>query len=421
MLQEVLPSVVNISARGKAKTENPLADSPLFNDPQFRRFFGVPDMPEYREAQSLGSGVIIDAGHGYVITNAHVVKGAEEITVGLANEKEAKASVVGIDEETDLAVLQIKGEEKLKALPISDSDKLRVGDYVVAIGNPFGLHQTVTSGIVSALGRSGIGEADRFEDYIQTDASINPGNSGGALVNLRGELVGINSAILSQSGGNIGIGFAIPVNIVKQVMSQIIQYGKVDRGRLGVIVQNLTPELSKALGLTVNKGVVVTKVQPGSAAEQAGIKTEDVIVSINGKKVDSYRELRNTIGLLRIDDALSLEVIRNGTRQTFQTKVGQTPAEEEVAITPQNESSLDPRLAGAVFAEADGKGMQVRDLQPGSPAAYAGLRRGDIITAINRRPVHTTEEFRKLVKGVGDGNLLLTIQRGQGVMYLLLH
>jgi len=269
--------------------------SPFFNDPFFRRFFGEPDMPQYQEMQSLGSGVIVDSAKGYVLTNAHVVKGAEEVRVTLMDDREFKAKVVGVDDDTDIAVLKINAD-RLTAINLGDSDRLQVGDFVVAIGNPFGLHQTVTSGIISALGRSGIGNPDQFEDFIQTDASINPGNSGGALVDMAGRLVGVNTAILSQSGGNIGIGFAIPVNITKQVMDQIIKYGKINRGRLGVIVQNLTPDLAKALKLNLTQGVVVTKVQPGTPAAKAGLKAGDVIVGINGRKVESYRDLRNTIG-----------------------------------------------------------------------------------------------------------------------------
>jgi len=414
MLKSVLPSVVNISSRGRVKVENPLMQSPFFNDPFFRRFFGEPEAPEYQEMQSLGSGVIVDSAKGYVLTNAHVVKGAEEVTVTLMDDREFKAKVVGVDDDTDIAVLKINAD-KLSAINLGDSDQLQVGDFVVAIGNPFGLHQTVTSGIVSALGRSGIGNPDQFEDFIQTDASINPGNSGGALVDMAGRLVGINTAILSQSGGNIGIGFAIPVNITKQVMEQIIKYGKINRGRLGVIVQNLTPDLAKALKLNLTQGVVITKVQPGTPAAKAGLKAGDVIVGVNGRKVESYRDLRNTIGLLRVGDALTLEVVRNGNRETIRTSVGAAPQEQA-----QVKQDLNPRLAGAVFAErgAGRPGIVVKDVQPNSPAADAGLRPGDIISAVNQQPVDSLEEFKKMIKG--QETLLLTIQRGDGALFLII-
>jgi serine protease Do/serine protease DegQ len=406
--------VVNISSRGRVKVENPLMESPFFNDPFFRRFFGEPDMPQYQEMQSLGSGVIVDSAKGYVLTNAHVVKGAEEVRVTLMDDREFKAKVVGVDDDTDIAVLKINAD-RLTAINLGDSDRLQVGDFVVAIGNPFGLHQTVTSGIISALGRSGIGNPDQFEDFIQTDASINPGNSGGALVDMAGRLVGVNTAILSQSGGNIGIGFAIPVNITKQVMDQIIKYGKINRGRLGVIVQNLTPDLAKALKLNLTQGVVVTKVQPGTPAAKAGLKAGDVIVGINGRKVESYRDLRNTIGLLRVGDPLSLDVVRGGSRETIRTSVGAAPQEQA-----QVKQDLNPRLAGAVFAERGGgrPGIVVKDVQPNSPAAIAGLLPGDLISAVNQQPVNSLEEFKKMIKG--QETLLLTIQRGDGALFLII-
>ena len=414
LLEKISPAVVNIATRGTTEVRNPLMDHPMFEDPFFRRFFGVPDGPQTQETQSLGSGVIVDARKGYILTNAHVIKGADEIKVNLIDEREFTAKVIGADEETDVALIQIEASN-LTELSLADSDKARPGDFVVAIGNPFGLRHTVTSGIVSATGRSGIGDPDSFQDYIQTDASINPGNSGGALVNFQGELIGLNSAILSRSGGNIGIGFAIPSNIARQVMQQLIQYGEVKRGRLGVVVQNITPDLAKAFGLSSSAGVLVAQVQPGSAADKAGIKAEDVILSINGRGVQSYRDLRNTIGLLRVGDKLTLEIQRNGKRQVINTSVGEASELKESATA----TAANAKLEGAQFGPAeDGNGVEVSEVKPQSPAARNGLRPGDVIIAINRRPVRSVAEFQRAVKG--QDTLLVTLRRGPGTLFLVI-
>ena len=416
LLEKISPAVVNIATRGTTEVRNPLMDHPMFEDPNFRRFFGMPDGPQTQETQSLGSGVIVDARKGYILTNAHVIKGADEIKVNLNDEREFTAKVIGADEETDVALIQIEASN-LTELSLADSDKARPGDFVVAIGNPFGLRHTVTSGIVSATGRSGIGDPDSFQDYIQTDASINPGNSGGALVNFQGELIGLNSAILSRSGGNIGIGFAVPANIARQVMQQLIQYGEVKRGRLGVVVQNITPDLAKAFGLSSNAGVLVAQVQPGSAADKAGIKAEDVIMTINGRGVQSYRDLRNTIGLLRVGDKLTLEIQRNGKRQVINTSVGEAAELKEAANATATVANA--KLEGAQFGPAeDGNGVEVSEVKPQSPAARNGLRPGDVITAINRRPVRSVAEFQRAVKG--QDTLLVTLNRGPGTLFLVI-
>ncbi len=416
LLEKISPAVVNIATRGTTEVRNPLMDHPMFEDPNFRRFFGMPDGPQTQETQSLGSGVIVDARKGYILTNAHVIKGADEIKVNLNDEREFTAKVIGADEETDVALIQIEAPN-LTELSLADSDKARPGDFVVAIGNPFGLRHTVTSGIVSATGRSGIGDPDSFQDYIQTDASINPGNSGGALVNFQGELIGLNSAILSRSGGNIGIGFAVPANIARQVMQQLIQYGEVKRGRLGVVVQNITPDLAKAFGLSSNAGVLVAQVQPGSAADKAGIKAEDVIMTINGRGVQSYRDLRNTIGLLRVGDKLTLEIQRNGKRQVINTSVGEAAELKEAANAAT--AVANAKLEGAQFGPAEeGSGVEVSDVKPQSPAARNGLRPGDVITAINRRPVRSVAEFQRAVKG--QDTLLVTLNRGPGTLFLVI-
>ncbi len=305
------PAVVNIATRGTL-TER-VAGNPLRDDPYFRRFFNEPEegTVRRRQFQSAGSGVIVDAKNGYIVTNRHVIENASEITVTLLDNRHFHAQVVGSDEGTDIAVLKA-AEPRLSEMPLGDSTRLKVGDWVVAIGNPFGLHHTVTAGIVSALGRTGL-HPHGFEDFIQTDASINPGNSGGALVNLSGELIGINSAILSKDGGNIGIGFAIPVNMVKAVMGQIITYGEVKRGVVGIKLRDLTPEAAESLQLVNARGVEISEVAPGSAADRAGIKVGDVAVSLNGVSLDSAAQLRNALGLLRVGPSAEMRLLHNGT------------------------------------------------------------------------------------------------------------
>src|SRR5579859_1192421 len=305
IIKRVGPAVVNVSTRGHVKVQQ----SPFMNDPFFQQFFGGRNLqPTERKFQSLGSGVIVDADKGYVLTNNHVIENADKITVTLYDNRNFEATVVGKDPETDVAVLKLKGKfDNLTSISLADSDKLQVGDYVVAIGNPFGLNHTVTAGIVSALGREGI-EDGKFENFIQTDASINPGNSGGALIDLNGNLVGINTAILSGGGGNIGIGFAIPINMARTVMEQIIKYGKVERGVLGVTIQSLTPEIAKGLGISTDNGVVVTQVQAGSGADKAGVKAGDVILKVDGKPVTSNSSLQSTIGTLRRGSSVQLQL-----------------------------------------------------------------------------------------------------------------
>jgi serine protease Do/serine protease DegQ len=310
MIRKVSPAVVNIATRGTIHERG--ASNPLLDDPFFRRFFEqMPESPARdRPFQSAGSGVIFDARNGYILTNAHVIESASEITVTLQDGRDVQAQIVGSDAPSDVAVLKVKADG-LTQLPLGDSAKSEVGDFVVAIGNPFGLQHTVTSGIISGLSRSGI-NPDGYEDFIQTDASINPGNSGGALVNLRGELIGINTAILSRTGGNMGIGFAIPVNMARSVMEQLVRYGAVRRGQLGVSMYTVTPDIAHSLGLADVSGALVTQVVEGSAAERAGIRTGDVITAINGHAVKSNSELRNTIGLLRVGDRLEIGLLRDG-------------------------------------------------------------------------------------------------------------
>ncbi len=419
MLKTVMPGVVNVAVTGEAQAQNPLG--PFMDDPFFRRFFGTPEQqqqPQEREFQSVGSGVIVDAGKGYVITNNHVVERAKEIKVRLSDDREFEAKLIGRDPETDLAVLQIQAD-KLVALPLGNSDALQVGDYVVAIGSPFNLSQTVTSGIVSALGRTGVGNG--LGDFVQTDASINPGNSGGALVDLRGQLVGVPSMIYSRSGGNIGIGFAIPSNLVKSIMGQLIEHGSVERGRIGVVGgQEVTPELAKALNLPSNRGALVGRVVAGSPADKAGIKAGDLIVEANGKTIVDFPQLRNIVGLLRVGDKVNMKLFRDGKPKTLTVTIGK----DSDAVAAGND--VNQRFAGATFAPVDDstrnadadRGIVVKTVQANSAAARAGLRPDDIIISINRKPVETMEEFTKLTSG--KGQLLLQLRRGQGALFLLL-
>ena len=415
MLERVLPSVVNVATQSRVRVE----DNPLLQDPFFRRFFGVPDMPRERQTQSLGSGVIIDAKRGYVLTNNHVVDKADEITVTLKDGRSLNAKLVGKDPETDVAVVQIPAEN-LAAVPLADSDRLRVGDFVVAIGNPFGLGQTVTSGIVSALGRSGLG-IEGYEDFIQTDASINPGNSGGALVNLRGELIGINTAIIAPGGGNVGIGFAIPVNMAQQIMTQLVEHGEVRRGSIGMLVQDLTPELAKAFDIQETRGAVISKVVKDSPAERAGLRVGDVVVRVNGKPVVTSGELRTSIGMLRVGEAVTMDVIRDGKNRTIKLAIAE-PVQAKL-----EGKQVNPRFRGATFGSiaednpdyGNLQGVVVLDVVPGSPAAAAGLRKGDVIVSVNRQPVTHLEELQKAAQGSGRG-LLLNIRRGKGALFIIM-
>jgi len=414
MVKRVSPAVVNIATHGTMK-EDPGQRNPLLDDPFFRRFFDVPPdaRPRERQFQSAGSGVIVDAKNGYIVTNYHVVENATEITITLLDNRTFLAKVIGSDEGADVAVLQAK-QPNLVAMALGDSTRLEVGDYVVAIGNPFGLQHTVTAGIVSALGRTGI-NPDGYEDFIQTDASINPGNSGGALVNLRGELVGINSAILSRTGGNIGIGFAIPVNMVKGVMDQLIKYGQVKRGVLGVNIYNVTPDIAKEFGLTQTSGALVAGVVQGSAAERAGVKTRDLITSINGVTMKDATELRNTIGMLRIGDKVEIGLLRDGKPLKVTALIA-----ERGDVEATNAADISKGLEGAEFGDApDGGGVLVKSIQAGSPAAQNGLRLDDLIVGVGRTPVTNTKTFKEAAKNANV--LVLNLRRGSSTELIQIH
>ena len=415
MLERVIPAVVNIATEGRI-----LINHPLFNDPFFRRFFNVPDQPTERKTQSLGSGVIVDAQEGYVLTNNHVIQNAVEITVTLDDGRKFEAELVGTDPETDVAVIKIP-PRNLKDLPFADSDALRVGDFVVAIGNPFKLGHTVTSGIVSGLGRSGLG-IEGYEDFIQTDASINPGNSGGALVNLRGELVGINTAIISGggAGGSIGIGFAIPINMAQDIMEQLVEHGRVERGFLGVTLQDISPDLADAFGLSDPQGALVVGVTPGSPAEREGLKAGDIITAINDEPMENSSDVRNEIGLLRPGEKLKFDLIRNGKSIQISTVVS---ARDTNAIKGL---LRNPRLGGATFGDLKSDdphygavtGVQIYSVERGSRAWQSGLRPGDIITSVNREPVRNLDEFLAAVNNV-EGSLLLRVQRGNSAAFIV--
>jgi Do/DeqQ family serine protease len=412
MVKRVSPSVVNIATKGTIKEQR--GRNPMLDDPFFRRFFDTPPdtRPRERQFQSAGSGVIVDAKNGYIITNHHVVENASEITITLLDNRTFSAKVVGTDEGADIAVLQAK-QPNLVAMSMGDSSKLEVGDYVVAIGNPFGLSHTVTAGIVSALGRTGINPDNTgYEDFIQTDASINPGNSGGALVNLRGELVGINSAILSGNGGNIGIGFAIPVNMVKGVEDQLIKFGQVKRGILGVQLLPVNAELAKEYGLMEASGSLVAGVARGSAAERAGIKTGDIILSLNGVNMKDSGALRAGIGQLHVGDKVELGLLRDGKPRKVTALIAERGDQESASA-----DEISKGLEGADLVDApDGGGVMVKSVQEGSPAAQSGLRANDVILGVGRTPVSDLKSFREAAKGAAL--LMLKVRRNGDVILI---
>jgi len=412
MIEKTRPAVVNIATRGSVDVQN----HPLLNDPLFQRFFkGFENMPQRKEVKSLGSGVIIDADAGYIVTNHHVIEGADEIAITLHDGQQLEATIVGSDPEADVAILKVE-HDNLTHVPFADSSELRVGDFTIAIGNPFGLGQTVTSGIISALGRTGLG-IEGYEDFIQTDASINPGNSGGALVNLRGELIGINTAILASGGaGNVGIGFAIPINMVRELADQLIEYGEVRRGMLGVIMQNLTPELAGAFGLDMHQGVVISQVIEDSAASKAGLQAGDVVSQINGTPVKSASAMRNMVGLMRVGAKMDIVVIRDGEKKKLVAYI-----EDEIEASIAGDK-LNPMLAGATIESRDDAGstfLVVSEVQRGSPAWNARLRKGDLILSVNRAPVKTLGDLKKMVQ-FSDQQILFNVQRGQTALFILI-
>ncbi len=423
------PAVVNISTTRLVKGEEGGAPTnPFFEDPFFRRFFGDEfyrqfEAPRQRKEQSLGSGVIVDGG--YIVTNNHVIAKADEIKVVLSDKREFKGKLVGTDPKSDLAVIKIPASN-LPTIPWGDSTRLEVGEYVLAVGNPFGLNQTVTMGIVSAVGRANVGIAD-YEDFIQTDAAINPGNSGGALVNVRGELIGINTAIFTRSGGYMGIGFAVPSKMAKTVIDSLISKGKVVRGWLGVTIQEVSPELAKQFGLKEARGALVSDILEGSPAEKAGVKRGDVIIEIDRKPVENAVHLRNVVAGLEVGAKIQLKVIRDKKEQVFDVTIGEQPKDVVKGGEPDEEGAqageglagltvqdISPEFAQRFGLPSEEEGVVVTRVEPGSAAEDAGVQRGDLILEVNRRAVRDVKEFQRVARGLGKSESILLLINRQG-------
>ncbi len=433
MLEKVMPSVVSINVEGSTTVNTPrmprnfqqffgdnspfCQDGSPFQSSPFCQGGGAGDDTQgggqQQKFMALGSGVIIDAAKGYVVTNNHVVDNANSIKVQLSDGRKFDAKVVGKDPRSDIALIQIQDPKNLTAIKIADSDALRVGDYTVAIGNPFGLGETVTSGIVSALGRSGL-NAENYENFIQTDAAINRGNSGGALVNLNGELIGINTAILAPDGGNIGIGFAIPSNMVKNLTAQMVQYGQVKRGELGILGTELNSELAKAMKVDAQRGAFVSQVMPNSSAAKAGIKAGDVITSLNGKPISSFAALRAEVGSMPIGSKVTLGLLRDGKPVNVSLELQQS-SQNQV-----DSSTIFSGIEGAEMSnKGQDKGVVVNNVKANSPAARIGLKKGDVIMGANQQPVKNIAELRKILDSK-PSVLALNIQRGDTSIYLLM-
>lgn len=410
MLEKVLPAVVSIKVEGTAAQSQRIPE-------ELKKYFGEegPDQPT-QPFEGLGSGVVIDAAKGYVLTNNHVISQADKISVQMNDGREFDAKLIGSDDQSDIALLQIQNPSKLTQIVIADSDKLRVGDFAVAVGNPFGLGQTATSGIISALGRSGL-NLEGLENFIQTDASINRGNSGGALLNLNGELIGINTAILAPGGGSVGIGFAIPSNMAKILSQQLIESGEVKRGLLGIKGMEMSADIAKAFNLDVQRGAFVSEVLPNSGSAKAGVKSGDIIVSLNGKPLSSFAELRSRVATTEPGTKVKLGLLRDGK-----------PLEVEVTLDKSTSSSasaelIAPALQGAALSDGqlkDGtKGISIESVEKSSPAAQAGLHQDDVIIGVNRNRVQSIAEMRKVLESK-PAVIALQIVRGNDTLYILL-
>jgi len=432
--KRVSPAVVFIKVEKEVTQpgmgENPFEGTP-FGDEFFRRFFGQmpqqrsPHKPQKHRSMGQGSGFIISAD-GYIMTNNHVVGDADKVSVQLLDGREYDAKIIGTDPPSDVALIKIDADEKLPFLPLGNSDELEVGDWVLAFGNPFGLSHTLTAGIVSAKGRSGIGLND-FENFIQTDAAINPGNSGGPLVNLDGEVIGMNSAIFTRSGGYMGIGFAIPINMAKNIYQQLVEHGSVTRGRLGVLIQDLNKELAESFDIDQREGILIAQVMEDSPAEKAGLEQGDIILKLNGKTVDQVAKFRNQIAMTRPGTKVDLVVLRDGKKKTIKVKIGTMKTDDkghpvasdalpELGMTLQ---PLTPELAEQ-FGYDDAHGVLVTDVEPGSLAARAGIQRGYLIEEVNRQPVKTPQQVKKLIKKGKKKTVLLLVREGENSRYLAL-
>ncbi|MBD3309091.1 Do family serine endopeptidase [candidate division KSB3 bacterium] len=430
--KQVGPAVVYISTeqtvKGMQGMQDPHQFRDFFGDEFFRRFFGE-NMPEREyKRRGLGSG-FITTPDGYILTNSHVVAEADEVKVTLADEREFEATVVGTDPKTDIAVIKIEGEN-FPTANLGDSSTLEVGDWAIAIGTPYGLSQTVTAGIISAEGRSGIGIND-YEDFIQTDAAINPGNSGGPLVNIDGEVIGINTAIFSRSGGYQGIGFAIPINMAKSIQESLMTKGKVVRGWLGVLIQPVTPEIAKGFGLEEATGTLVGDVLQGGPAERAGLQRGDIITSFDGQAIDGPNTLKNVVASTPVGKTVPVVVIRDGEEQTIQVEIGEQPTDMQAGITPPSGETETAKLGITVqeltpdiadqLGYANEEGVVISDIEAGSPAAEAGLRRGDLIKEINRNPVTSLTEYNDVMASVNEEeDMLLLIRRGENTRYVVI-
>jgi serine protease Do len=432
VVKKVLPTVVNVSSTKVVKTPTEFQGQ-MPDDDFFRQFFGgnlrgtpqTPQAPREQRERGLGSGVIVSP-NGYILTNNHVVDGATDVKVTLSDKREFKAHVVGTDPKVDIAVLKIDATD-LPAIVIGDSSKIQIGDYALAVGNPFGVGKTVTMGIVSATGRSNLG-IEAYEDFIQTDAPINPGNSGGALINDRGELIGINTAILSHgSEGNQGIGFAVPVNLARTVMDEILKNGKVTRAYLGIVPQDVTPAIAKAFGVKENSGALVGDVSPNSPAQKSGMQNGDIILELNGKPVEDANQLRMAVSMMTPGTEVHLKVLRSGSERDMAVTLGELPTEQadvqKDSTGSQSELSgisvqtLNANLAKQLGVPADTAGVVVTKVDPSSAAADSGLQRGDVIQEVNRKPIHNTSDFEAAMRNSKDQTLLLVNRQGS-TMYV---
>ena len=433
ILKQALPAVVNISTSKIIKVSNDGDDSSSSN-PQIHQFFGPNSgkqfsQPQLQREHALGSGVIVNKD-GYILTNNHVIDGATQITVDLADKRHFTAKVVGADPQSDVAVLKIDASN-LPTLALGTSKNLEVGDYVLAIGDPMGVGETVTLGIVSATGRTNVGVegAGGYENFIQTDAAINPGNSGGALINSRGELVGINTAIASSSGGNQGIGFAIPIDMARGVMTQLIEHGKVTRGYLGIGIEQMTPALAKQFGLQNAEGTLVTEVTEGSPAAKSGLQRGDVILAINGETISDFGQFRLHIAEATPNSTVHLKLMRNSKAMDVAVTLGLLKEEKQASSKDDSDANenglagvqienLTPQIAKQLGVSAQAQGVVVSQVLPESDAAEAGLARGDVVVEVNRHAVHNTQEFQQAMSHANNGSTLLLVNRGKQVLYI---